>query len=152
MVVLVADAAEQFPRPEPERRQKLLERGDPRKAGAARPAREVLFPEDVRRSRLLRRIRKARVAHDLRRVLEGHLRVEARKQRLEKSGAGLGAREVERLEDVVGRNHRPDNRATMSLTRNRASSLNQKSRKGSWSRAWSNRAIAAARERSLMAV
>ena len=59
VIVLAADAAEQPPRPEPERRQKLLERGDPREAGAARSAREVLCPEDVRGPRLLRRIRDA---------------------------------------------------------------------------------------------
>ena len=134
-----------------------VERRDARKAGAARAELEVVGPEDVGRAGLFGRIFDLRVAHDLRRVLERDLRVEPREQGREEARAGLGPREVEGFEDLFDRRKRrgPHARlvslATMSRTRRRASSENQKSRNGSWSRAWSKRATAAARERRLIA-
>ena len=151
VVVGIPHAAERSPRPETELRQEGIERGDAGEAGAPGAEREVVVPENVGPARLRGGVRDVGVAHDLRGVLEEDLRVEPRIQGFEEARPRLGPGEVEGVEDLVGCDHRAERRATMSFRRNRASSLNQKSRNGSWSRAWSNLAIAAARERSLIA-
>ncbi len=158
MVVVSLHAAEHAPAAEAELRQQGLESRDAREACPPGARLEVLRPEDVGSPGLREGVRDLGVSDDLGRVLERHPGVEAHEERLQKPDARLGPRQVERLEDLVGPDHaraqpadRPESLATMSFSRKRASSLNQKSRKGSWSRAWSKRATAAALERRLMA-
>ena len=111
---------------------KRVERRDTREAGSAGPALEMIGPEHVGRARLRGLLGHLRIADDLRGVLEGHAIVETHEDRFEKPGSGLGPRQIEGLEDLVGRNHaRLESLATMSRIRKRASSENQKSRKGS---------------------
>jgi hypothetical protein len=60
----------------------------------------MIGPEDLGCPRLLRWIADLGVAQDLRCALEGDAGVEARKEGFEEADSGLGAGEIEGVEDV----------------------------------------------------
>ncbi len=152
----------------PQFAQERVKRRRARKARSPGSGFQVIRPENLGEARLRVPVGNLGVAHDLRSGLERNALVEPRVESLEVANPGFRARQLERLEDLVGRDrHFPlrepgqilrfaqEDRegdfafsvsfSTSAAIRLRASSLNQKSRNGSFFREASKRATASAR-------
>ncbi len=100
------DPAEREAGCEPQAGEKRVKRRHAREAGPSGAGVQMIGPEEPRPARFFGRVRDLRAAHDLGGGLEGDALVEPRKESLEIAQAWFGNRQIERLEDVFGRDHR----------------------------------------------